>query len=393
MRFENVRIPFRGYWSTPFSRWQGRLSGEHPLRLLARCGAEVLRERGHDLNGIDGLHLGTTVPSLKSFWGAPWVAAMMGNAAITGPTLSQACATSARVIVSAAATIEAGGAANVLAVAADRTSNGPHIVYPDPAAPGGTCQSENWVLDNFQDDPHARLAMLDTAENMARRFGFSRAAQDAATLLRHRQYADALADDRAFQRRYMHSVHVQVGKHMVELSEDEGVVETTADGLARLRPLQKDGTVTYGAQTHPADGNAGIILQSAEGRDDETGVRIRLIAYGEGRAESGYMGMAPVPAAQAALARAGLSIADIRAIKTHNPFVVNDLYFAQEMGVALEAMNNFGSSLIYGHPQAPTGMRLVIELIEELVLAGGGYGLFTGCAAGDTGAALVVRAD
>jgi acetyl-CoA acetyltransferase len=297
------------------------------------------------------------------------------------------------VIVSAAAAIEAGGAAKVLAVAADRTSNGPHIVYPDPAAPGGTCQSENWVLDNFQDDPHARLAMLDTAENIARRFGFSRAAQDAATLLRFRQYTDALADDRAFQRRYMHSVHVQTGKHVVELSEDEGIVETTAAGLARLQPLRKDGTVTYGAQTHPADGNAGIILQSAEGRDDEAGVRIRLIAYGEGRAETGYMGMAPVPAAYAALAQAGLSIIDIKAIKTHNPFVVNDLYFASEMGVALEAMNNFGSSLIYGHPQAPTGMRLVIELIEELVLAGGGYGLFTGCAAGDTGAALVVRVD
>jgi acetyl-CoA acetyltransferase len=54
-------------------------------------------------------------------------------------------------------------------------------------------------------------------------------------------------------------------------------------------------------------------------------------------------------------------------------------------------MNNYGSSLIWGHPQGPTGMRLVIELIEELVLLGGGSGLFTGCAAGDTAAALVVR--
>ena len=54
-------------------------------------------------------------------------------------------------------------------------------------------------------------------------------------------------------------------------------------------------------------------------------------------------------------------------------------------------MNNFGSSLIWGHPQGPTGMRLVIELIEELTLRGGGYGLFTGCAAGDTAAALVVQ--
>jgi acetyl-CoA acetyltransferase len=83
----------------------------------------------------------------------------------------------------------------------------------------------------------------------------------------------------------------------------------------------------------------------------------------------------------------------VKAIKTHNPFAVNDVYFAREMGIKKEAMNNYGSSLIWGHPQGPTGMRLVIELIEELTLLGGGYGLFTGCAAGDTAAAIVVKVD
>jgi len=61
------------------------------------------------------------------------------------------------------------------------------------------------------------------------------------------------------------------------------------------------------------------------------------------------------------------------------------------MNFGAEDMNNYGSSLIYGHPQGPTGLRLVIEMIEELVMTGGGYGLFTGCAAGDTGAAIVVK--
>ncbi|MDP7544912.1 MAG: hypothetical protein QGG31_03990, partial [Anaerolineales bacterium] len=61
--------------------------------------------------------------------------------------------------------------------------------------------------------------------------------------------------------------------------------------------------------------------------------------------------------------------------------------------VEKEAMNNYGSSLIWGHPQGPTGMRLIMELIEELALLGGGYGLFTGCAAGDTAAAIVLRVD
>jgi acetyl-CoA acyltransferase len=78
-------------------------------------------------------------------------------------------------------------------------------------------------------------------------------------------------------------------------------------------------------------------------------------------------------------------------IKTHNPFAVNDIYLCREMGVKPEAMNKYGSSIVWGHPQGPTGHRLIIEVIEELILIGGGYGLFVGCAAGDSGAGVVVK--
>jgi len=105
------------------------------------------------------------------------------------------------------------------------------------------------------------------------------------------------------------------------------------------------------------------------------------------------MAMANVPASRQALDRAGITMKDIKAVKTHNPFAVNDLYFAGEMGIDVSSMNHFGSSLVWGHPQAPTGARLIIELIEELALSGGGYGLFTGCAAGDTALAMVIRVD
>ena len=98
----------------------------------------------------------------------------------------------------------------------------------------------------------------------------------------------------------------------------------------------------------------------------------------------------PKPAHNA-LRHAGITIAQVDAIKTHNPFAVNDIALARETGFVWEKMNNFGSSIIWGHPQAPTGLRAVIELIEELVLRGGGVGLFTGCAAGDTGHAVVIR--
>ncbi len=80
-------------------------------------------------------------------------------------------------------------------------------------------------------------------------------------------------------------------------------------------------------------------------------------------------------------------------MKTHNPFVVSDIALARATGFDAMAMNNYGCSLVWGHPQSPTGLRSVIELIEELAERGGGLGLFTGCAAGDSAMAVVLRVD
>ena len=105
------------------------------------------------------------------------------------------------------------------------------------------------------------------------------------------------------------------------------------------------------------------------------------------------MPKAPVPAAKAALDEARLGFEDLDAVTTHNLFAVNDLWFASQTGVPLDRMNLHGCSLVYGHPQGPTGARLIVELLHTLRRRGGGVGLFTGCAAGDTGAAVVVRVE
>ena len=88
---------------------------------------------------------------------------------------------------------------------------------------------------------------------------------------------------------------------------------------------------------------------------------------------------------------AALTIDDIDVIKSHNPFAVNDIAFARAFDVDWKKMNNFGSSLVWGHPQGPTGLRALIEMIEELVIRGGGTGLFQGCAAGDSAMAVILR--
>ena len=396
MRFEKVHIPYGGYWSTPFCRWQGSLSGEHPIRLAASCAGAFLEGAGCEPESLDGIHFGMTVPQHKSFWGAPWIGGLIGAEQVTGPTLSQACATSARVVASGASAVELGGSGRVLALAADRVSNGPTLYYPDPSGPGGRGVTEHWVWDNFNEDPHANVAMIRTAENIARRFGYSRRAQDDLALRRQEQYGMALAEDCAFQRRYMVDVAVGAKRRPQTVSRDEGIRERTEEGVQALEPVLGNGTVTAAAQTHPADGNAGLLLTTAEQAEElgrNRSVSVQLVSYGEGRAEKAYMGMAPVAAAKAALADAGLEMDAVAAVKTHNPFAVNDLYFAEATGFEAGDMNNYGSSLIFGHPQGPTGMRLVLELIEELALMGGGYGLFAGCAAGDSAAALVLKVD
>jgi acetyl-CoA acetyltransferase len=276
-------------------------------------------------------------------------------------------------------------------VTCDRTSNGPHLYYPNPRGPGGTGTHEDWVMDNFGCDPLGRHAMVTTAENVAKKHGLTTSEQHEVVLLRERQYRQAV--DEGFHKRFM-TLPFEVPGSKTPLAGDEGIRSSTADGLAKLKPVVEGGSVTYGGQTFPADGNAAIVLATADkakelSRDKK--IRIRVHGFGQARAALAYMPEAPLPAAQRALAQAGIALKDLKAIKTHNPFAVNDIVFARANGVPLERMNNYGCSLIWGHPQAPMGTRAIIELIEELVVRGGGYGLFTGCAAGDTAMAVVLE--
>ncbi len=395
MALTRAFVPYGAYWSTPFCRWQGSLAGSHSIELAAQVASDVLRARTIEPSVFDGVFLGMTVPQAHAFYGAPWLAAMIGATGVTGPTVSQACATGARVLAMAALEVEVGTRACVLGVLADRTSNGPHMLYPNPEAPGGRGTAEDWVWDAFNIDPWAKNAMVMTAEAVATEAGISREQQDAVSLQRYAQYQDALANDRAFQKPWMAPVTIKRGRGEPKVVvADEGVHPTTAEGLAKLKPSVEGGTITFGSQTHPADGNAGMIVcneQHARALSSDANIRVKIVGVGEARVEKGRMPKAVVPAAGRALEHAGIGVADVRAVKTHNPFAVNDLFFARETGVPIERMNRYGSPLVYGHPQAPTGCRIVVELIEELVLSGGGYGLFSGCAAGDTAMAIVVK--
>jgi acetyl-CoA acetyltransferase len=390
VRFEDVWIPVSASWSSPFVRWQGPVADISSLDLALQVTRDGLARTGIEWP-VTELVLGITVPQKESFYGAPTLAARLGLGHTSGPMLAQACATSVACINWAAAI----GRGARLVVATDRTSNGPHLVYPRTGAPGATPDSENWVLENFGRDPVTGNAMLATAERVAAEGKIEKAELDELAVRRYEQYLDALAGERAFQREWMVPIAAGSRRKPVEIAEDWGVRPIVREELEALGPVEEGGVVSYGTQTHPADGCAGMIVADRASLDavGYEGPLARIRSTGFARVEPGAMPKAPVPAARAALEDAGIGIGDVAVIKTHNPFAVNDVWFGRELGVDANELNPFGSSLVYGHPQAPTGARGVVELMHALVRRGGGVGLFTGCAAGDTGAALVLEVD
>lgn len=395
MAFQHAYIPFTHLWTTPFTKWQGPLAEGNALDLAVDTTGRALAARDSAPEMFTHWALGMTVIQQGAFYGVTSISRRLGAGASAGPWISRACATTAAVVDHLAAQVELGRHQATIGILTDRTSNSPLTVYPSQQTPAASPHVEHWELDPMSNDPTTGQGMIDTAENVARDAGFTREQADDLTTLRHEQYQRALANDRAFQRRYMVEAHVPRRRGPATVVDaDTGVFDTTREGLSALRTVKDDGIITFGSQTHPADGSAGIVVSDRASALRLGGpVTVQILGTGFARAEPAFMPKAPVGAAYRALADAGIELRDVDLVTTHNPFAVNDLWFARETGFDLERMNVYGSSLIYGHPQAPTGARAIAELVHALEERGGGYGLFTGCAAGDDAGAIVVRVD
>ena len=393
-------IPYKGYYSTPFCRWQGSLANENAIVLAGNTSKRWLSEKDWDPKMFDYLIMGMTIGQPQWFYASVWAAALMGAKDTPAVLLCQACTTSATSLFQAATGVETGLYQTCYTLMADRCSNGPHTIWPNPMGPGGEVISENWLMDNFKGDPIVGLRMIETAENVGKAGGFTKEQCDELSLRRYEQYLMALENDREFQKRYMFPAEVKISRKKTKLvEEDEGITPSTKEGLAGLKSVIPGGILSFGAQTYPADGNCALVVtteDNAKALSADPSIKIQIISYGYAREKPGYMAAAPVPAARMALKNAGLTIDDMKILKTHNPFVVNDLYFGQQMGVDPMGtddlgFNNYGCSMIYGHPQGPTAGRIIMEGLEEVVMKGGGYFLWAGCAAGDTGGALVFK--
>ncbi len=397
MLFTKAYIPYGGYYSSPFARWNGSLKAENSVVLGAATAKRWFAEKQIDPTILDYMYYGITTAQPLSFYSHAYTSAVINERKkdIPGLQINQVCATSCTTLGLAAQDIENGSYEAVYSMAVDRCSSTPLLVVPNPT--NGSLVMENIVTDNFKGDPSpgAGLQMFETAEAVAKEIGISRQECDEVALLRYEQYQDALANDRAFQKRYMFPVEIKVSRKEVKLIDaDEGIAARTRDGLANFKTVLKDGVLTSGSQCHPADGNCGTIVTTKEKAKEiskDPNITVQIISYGIVRVAPGRMAAAPVPALEKAVKDAGISLSDLTQIKTHNPFAVNDVNLTKMLGIDQKIVNNYGSSMIYGHPQGPTAGRAIIELIEALAAQGGGYGAFTGCAAGDIGGSVVIK--
>ncbi len=150
--------------------------------------------------------------------------------------------------------------------------------------------------------------MTQTAENCASKWNVTTVEQHEVVLRRLEQYNDALADDSAFLKRFMtlpfDVPDARFRKTVSTMNGDEGIFQSTAEGLAKLRTVKEGGTITFGGQTHPADGAAGMVITTQEKAKElsaDSAITIKIASFGQARGEKSFMPAATIPASMQAL--------------------------------------------------------------------------------------------
>jgi len=228
-----------------------------------------------------------------------------------------------------------------------------------------------------------------TAENVAERYGVTREAQDAWAVISQNR-AVAARDSGHFDREI---VGVTTPDGAVVTADDGPRPGTTIEKLAELKPVFKpDGTVTAGNACPLNDGAAAVLLMSAT-RAAELGIEplARIVASTVAGVRPEYMGIGPIPAIQALLAQAGMTIDQIDVVEINEAFAAQIVPCRDELGITEDQLNPFGGAIALGHPFGMTGARIMTTLLNDLRATGGRYGIESMCVAGGMGQAMMIE--
>lgn len=378
---------------TAIGTFGGGLKDVPPTQLGAIVVAEALKRaqvNGDEVGHVVFGHVINTEP--KDMYLAR-VAALDGGVAQSAPclTLNRLCGSGLQAIISAAQSIMLGDAEIAIGGGAESMSRGPYIL---PSGRWGQRMGDLKTIDMMVGalhDPFDVIHMGVTAENVATKWGITRAEQDQLAVESHRRAANATREGRFKSQILPVEVKGRKGATMFDTDEHfrDGV---SIEDMAKLKPVfaKENGTVTAGNASGINDGAAAVVLMERQVAE-KRGLKplARLVSYGHAGVDPKYMGIGPVPSTKKALERAGLKVADLDVIEANEAFAAQACAVAKDLGFPADKLNPNGSGISLGHPVGATGAIITVKALYELERIGGRYALVTMCIGGGQGIAAV----
>jgi 3-oxoadipyl-CoA thiolase len=399
--------PIREAWivsavRTPIGRHGGALASVRPDDLAALVVGASIERAGIDPALVDDVILGNANGAGEENRDVARMAVLLAGlpVEVAGQTVNRLCGSGLQAINSGAHAIMAGDAEVVVAGGVESMTRAPFVMLkPEVGFERGPRElvdsTLGWRFVNPRlADQGVTVSLGETAEIVAERWGVSREDQDAFALLSQQRTAAAIAGGRFDDQVVPVSVAQRDGTTRLVERDERPRPDSTAEGLARLKPAFRDrGTVTAGNASGIDDGAAAVVLVEAE-RAGGLGLRplARIVSTAVAGVDPLVMGIGPVPATRKALDRAGLTVEDLDLVELNEAFASQSVACVRELGLDLERVNVNGGAIALGHPLGMSGARLVVMLVHELRRRGGRYGVATMCIGVGQGIATVVEA-
>lgn len=313
---------------------------------------------------------------------------------VPAETINRVCASGLQAVVHAVEAVKAGYVDLIVAGGTESMSNAPYLMK---GARWGYRMGNAELVDSMlQEGLTCAIKgchMGNTAEEIVKRYGVSRADQDAFAAESQRRAVQALASG-VFDREIVPVEIAQKKGDPIRMTHDEYPrAGTTAEKLAALKPaFVSDGSVTAGNSSGINDGAAALVV-ATEARAKSLGrtPMARILSYATTGIDPMIMGMGPVEAMRKATDRAGISLADLDAIELNEAFASQSLAVVRELGLDPLKINIHGGAVALGHPIGASGARILTTLIHVLQAKGGGRGAASLCVGGGMGTAMVVQ--
>ncbi len=391
-------IVFLSAVRTPFGTFGGTLKDFSAVDLTVFAAKSAMLRAGIEPGQVQHSVFGNVLQTTSdTIYFARHVALRSGCPIETpGLTVNRLCGSGFQAVVNGAQEILLGDADVCLVGGGESMSQAPHMARGLRwGVPLGTNPALEDSLWESLKDPVAGCSMAETAENLADQYKLDRSFVDEYALRSQQLAKEAWAKDVFKDEVVGIPVKNRKTKQMEEFKRDEHMrPDTTAEGLAKLKPVFREtGVVTAGNASGIGDGAGAMVVSSAEWASANGKKPIaRLIAWGVAGVDPKIMGIGPVPASRIALARAGMSMDDMDLIEVNEAFAPQVCAVEKELKINRDKFNVHGGAIAISHPLAASGARITAHLIHALRSAGKRYGLGSACIGGGQGITLIIEA-